>query len=130
MARRFARPTVKVATFTTPTETGGLSLVRPNLVKLARQAGLGTIHRGVPPRENPAFDAMRKHGAPAPGSDRPTFESLFNEPATWYAPPESLTIDVDRTIREGKFHPRHAVIELGRAPAQPGLSQAPEILVA
>jgi hypothetical protein len=31
------------------------------------------------------------------------FQTFFNQPATWYAPPEYLTIDVDRTIREGRF---------------------------
>jgi hypothetical protein len=103
VARRFGQRTVKVAVYTTPAETGGLPASRPNLVELARRAGLGTVYRGVPPRENPAFDAFRKYGVPAQGIDQASFESFFNEPATWYAPPEYLTIDVDRTIREGRF---------------------------
>jgi hypothetical protein len=103
LARRVGQPTVKVATSTTRAETGGLPVSRPNLVKLARDAGLGTVFHGVPPRENPTFDALRKHGVPAPGIDQATFEAWFNEPATWYAAPDFLTIDVDRTIREGRF---------------------------
>ncbi len=103
VARRFGQSTVKVATHTTSAESGGLPMARPNLVELARRAGLGTVYRGVPPRENPAFDHLRKHGVPAPGIDQASFESFFNKPATWYAPPEYLTVDVDRTIREGRI---------------------------
>lgn len=103
VARRFGRPTVKVATYTTPAESGGLPRARPSLAKPARQAGLGTVYRGVPPRENPAYDHLRTHGVPAPGIDQASFESFFNEPASWYAPPEYLTVDVDGSIREGRF---------------------------
>jgi len=81
VARRSGQATVKVATYTTPVETGGLPVDRPNLVKLARQAGLGTFYRDVPPRENPAFDAIRRYGVPARGIDRASLESSFNEPA-------------------------------------------------
>jgi hypothetical protein len=30
-------------------------------------------------------------------------ESIWDEPASWWAPPEYLTVDVDRTIREGRI---------------------------
>jgi hypothetical protein len=103
VARRLGHRTVRVATFATRAESGGLPVTRYSLHRLARQAGLGTVYRDVPPKESPAFDALRKHGVPGPGIDQASFQAFFNQPATWYAPPEYLTIDVDRTIREGRF---------------------------
>jgi len=99
VARRLGQPTVKVSTYGDSADTSRLA--RPNLHALARRHGLGTMYRGVPPRENPDLDALRGHsGWVRPGFD---LESYLNEPSNSWAPPEYLTIDVDRTIREGRF---------------------------
>jgi hypothetical protein len=65
----------------------------------ARRAGLGQHYQSVPFREDPAFDEVRKHGIPGPGVD----DWAWHEPSTWWAPPEHLRVDVDRTIQEGRI---------------------------
>lgn len=67
---------------------------------MATQAGLGTTYRDVPPRENPDLDVLRQRGVPALGVD---LDAFLDEPATWRFPPDRVTIDVDRTIREGQM---------------------------
>ncbi|GAA3449609.1 hypothetical protein GCM10018962_14420 [Dactylosporangium matsuzakiense] len=103
LARRRGRATAAVATHVMSAEAGGLPAPRPNLVKLAQQAGLGTTYVGVPPRENPALDRLRKYGELAPGVDQAGFETWLDTPASWYVPPEYVTIDVDHSIRQGRF---------------------------
>ena len=88
LARRFGQPTVRV-----PTDFSS------GAQRAARKAGLYERHRGVPLREIPYFDLLRKHGTLAPGID----ESYWDRPTDINVPPEYLTVDVDRTIREGRF---------------------------
>jgi hypothetical protein len=71
----------------------------PTVANAARRAGLGQYYKDVPLREDPAFDDIRKHGVLDPGID----ESAWDQPSSWWAPPEYLTVDVDRTIREGRI---------------------------
>jgi hypothetical protein len=71
----------------------------PAVANAARRAGLSQQYQGVPLREDPAFDAVRKHGIPGPGVD----DSAWDKPSTWWAPPEHLLVDVDRTIQEGRI---------------------------
>jgi len=88
LAARFGEPTAKVP-----------SAGSAAAANAARRAGLGQEYEGVPLREDPAFDQFRKHGVLAPGVD----ESIWDELSTWWAPPEYVLVDVERTIREGRI---------------------------
>ena len=71
----------------------------PAVANAARRAGLGQQYQGVPLREDPAFDCVRKQGILGPG----VYDSVWDKPSTWWAPPEHLLVDVDRTIQEGRI---------------------------
>ena len=88
VARRLGLSTVKVP-----------SAGSPAVAEAARWAGLGQHYNDVPPREDPAFDDVRKHGVLGPGID----ESVWDQPSSWWAPPEYVTVNVDRTSREGRI---------------------------
>jgi hypothetical protein len=88
LAARFGEPIVRVP-----------SADSPAAANAARRAGLGQHYENVPLREDPAFDQLRKHGVLAPGVDA----SIWEELASWWAPPEYVTVDVGSTIREGRI---------------------------
>jgi hypothetical protein len=87
LARRFGQPKVRVPTS-----------FSPGSQRAAREAGLYEQYRGVPRLELPFYDVLRKHGTLAPGLD----ESFWGQRDDVSVPPEYLTVDVDRTIREGR----------------------------
>jgi hypothetical protein len=87
VARRAGQPTVRVPT-----------AFSPACERAAREAGLGEDFRGIPLREVPRFDVVRKYGQLAPGVDDSIWDRLHN----LYELPEYLTVDVDRTIVEGR----------------------------
>jgi len=89
IAARFGEPTVKIPTAASPAAAAAA----------ARRAGIGQHYHGVPLREDPRFDTVRKHGVLAPGVD----DSTWDKPTDWVALPEYLTVDVHRTIREGRI---------------------------
>jgi len=69
----------------------------PALQDAARRAGLGHYYQDVPLRENLLLDRVRKFGVLGPD------ESVWDQPATWWEPPEYVTVNVYRTIREGRI---------------------------
>ena len=87
LARRFRQPTVKVRTDFSPAAQ-----------RAAWEAGLYEQYRGVPMLELPRYDAFRKYRKLAPGID----QSFFEQRRDLLEPPDYVTVDVDRTIREGK----------------------------
>lgn len=80
VARRLGQSTVRIPT-----------AFSPAAARAARDAGLGEHYRGVPLREIPRLDHVRKHGTLAPGVD----ESVWDEPTNVYEPPEYLTVDIE-----------------------------------
>jgi hypothetical protein len=72
--------------------------VEPSSARAARQAGLSQEYRGVPLREFPRFDLVRKYGTLAPGVD----ESIWDRRADVNEPPEYVTVDIDRTLNAGR----------------------------
>jgi hypothetical protein len=83
VARRLGAAFVQLPTIASPAAAGA-----------ARRAGLGEWCRGVPPREDPLFDQLRKRGRQACGE-------LWDKPSTWWTPPEYVLVDVERTLLEG-----------------------------
>jgi hypothetical protein len=89
LARKFRQSTAKVPTHWSPGSQ-----------RAAKEAGLYERYRAVPLLEIPFFDQLRKHGQLAPGLNATSF---FQERRDVSVPPEYLTVDVDRSIREGRI---------------------------
>jgi len=68
----------------------------PGCERAAQEAGLGTHHTSAPLRESIHYGDLLKDGI-VPD------ETLLNKPSSWYEPPETVTIDVNRSIREGRI---------------------------
>ena len=88
VARRLGQSTVQVSTWWSPASE-----------RAAKKAGLSQEYRGVPLREFPRFDLFRKYGTLAPGVD----ESIWDEPRNVNEPPEYVTVDIDRTLNDGRI---------------------------
>ena len=56
-------------------------------------------YRGVPLREFPRFDLVRKYGMLAPGVD----ESVWDKPSDLNVPPDYVTVDIERTLNAGRI---------------------------
>lgn len=84
-ARRMGLATIEVATAGSP-----------GCERAAREAGLGTSYKHVPLRESLQYGQIAKQGGMLD-------EKAWNKPSTWYEPPERLTVDVHRSIREGRI---------------------------
>lgn len=88
VARRLGESTVPISTLWSPAGA-----------RAAKKAGLAQEYRGVPLREFPRFDLLRKYGTLAPGVD----ESIWNTPSDVNEPPEYVTVDIDRTLNAGRI---------------------------
>jgi|GEM_PF-3075689 len=84
-ARRMGMATIDVPT-----------ALSPGCERAAQEAGLGTHHTSAPLRESIHYGDLLKDGI-VPD------ETLLNKPSSWYEPPETVTIDVNRSIREGRI---------------------------
>ena len=71
----------------------------PASARAAKNAGLSQQYRGVPLREFPRFDLVRKNGRLAPGVD----ESVWDKPTDINEPPEYVMVDIERTLNAGKI---------------------------
>jgi hypothetical protein len=71
----------------------------PACQRAAQEAGLGEHYRGVPLREIPRHDCARKYGTPRTRCRRVGLGSAENV----YEPPEYLTVDIARTINDGRI---------------------------
>jgi len=88
VARRLGESTVAVSTWWSPASA-----------RAAKNAGLSQQYRGVPLREFPRFDLVRKNGRLAPGVD----ESVWDKPTDINEPPEYVMVDIERTLNAGKI---------------------------
>lgn len=71
----------------------------PAVERAAREIGLGRYYRGVPLRESVHYGLCLRGIRYAKGF---TEADVWDRPVSWYEPPEWVTIDVDRSIREGR----------------------------
>lgn len=88
VARRLGESTVPVSTWWSPASA-----------RAAKNAGLSQEYRGVPLREFPRFDLLRKYGRLARGVD----ESIWDTPTDLNEPPEYVMVDIERTLNAGKI---------------------------
>jgi hypothetical protein len=88
VARRLGQSTVPVSTWWSPASA-----------RAAKNAGLSQQYRGVPLREFPRFDLVRKFGTLAPGVDK----AIWDEPTDVDEPPEYVSVDIDLTLNAGKI---------------------------
>lgn len=84
-ARRMGMPAIEVPT-----------ALSPGCERAAKEAGLGSYHTNAPLRESIHYGDLLKHGTIAD-------EALFDKPSSWFEPPKTLTVDVSRSIREGRI---------------------------
>jgi hypothetical protein len=84
-ARRNGVATVSVATH-----------LSPGAERAAREAGLGQNYTDTPLRESTHLANHLHEGVIVN-------EALLNMPSSWHGPPETITIDVDRSIRDGRI---------------------------
>jgi hypothetical protein len=84
-ARRAGKPAVEVA-----------AALSPGCEGAAQEAGLGSYHTGTPLRESVHYGGLLKHGIIAG-------ETLLDQPSSWFEPPETLTVDVNKSVREGRI---------------------------
>jgi len=68
----------------------------PGCERAAQEAGLGTYHTNTPLRESIHYGGLMQDGIVVN-------EALLDQPSSWYEPPETLAIDVNRSIREGRI---------------------------
>lgn len=84
-ARRNGMPTVDVPT-----------LFSPGAERAAREAGLGQHYTDVPLRESIHLGNYLRNAVIVN-------EALLDMPSSWHEPPETVTIDVDRSIHDGRI---------------------------
>lgn len=88
VARRLGQSTVPASTWWSPA-----------IARAAKDAGLSQQYRGVPLRELPRFDLLRKYGTLAPGVD----EAIWDKPMDVNEHPEYVTVDIDQTLNAGRI---------------------------
>lgn len=84
-ARRNGMPTVDVPT-----------LFSPGAERAAREAGLGQHYTDVPLRESIHLGNYLRNAVIVN-------EALLDAPSSWHEPPETVTIDVNKSIRDGRI---------------------------
>jgi hypothetical protein len=84
-ARRMGMPVIEVPT-----------ALSPGCQRAAQQAGLGSYHSGAPLRESIHYGDLLKDGVI-------TDPALLDKLSSCYEPPETLTLDVNRSIRDGRI---------------------------
>jgi hypothetical protein len=72
------------------------TLFSPGAERAARDAGLGQHYTGAPPRESIHLGNYLRNGVVVN-------EALLNPPSSWTEPPETVTIDVNKSIRDGRI---------------------------
>ncbi len=84
------------------------TLFSPGAERAAREAGLGQHYTGAPLRESIHLGNYLRNGVVVN-------EALLDMPSSWHEPPETVTIDVNKSIRDGRI----------TACTPPGLDQDP-----
>jgi hypothetical protein len=68
----------------------------PGCERAAQEAGLGTCYTNTPARESIRDGGLMQDGIVLN-------KALLGQPSSWHEPPETLAIDVNRSIREGRI---------------------------
>lgn len=72
------------------------TLFSPGAERAAREAGLGQPYTDAPLRESIHLGEYLRDGVVVN-------EALLNLPSDWHEPPETVTIDVNKSIRDGRI---------------------------